>query len=265
MTFKEWYILENKKQARDLVATARLKPEELTSLLAADPTSQKKYVGWMAKQWSNKSITDMDKLINTVKKFNSFAERKKTLKTDINQYATFNDLKKEVEKLNLTGDNISVGELERDFLDFTRENKGLIIMMPQTHEASRKLGLSTFAYRDCKDEKGNIKNKDSAWCTTYAAPDHFNDYYYKQDVSFLYIKVNDSPKGQLIKTNLKDKNFADKYTVVAIAVRPDGKMVAYDAEDSRFTGNILNNYLKIIGINLQKNPADGNLTLTYIP
>ena len=263
MTFREWYILENKKQAQQLVDAARLKPEELASLLAADPTPQKKYVGWMAKQWSNGSIKDMDILRNTVEEFNTFAERGKTLKKDINQYTTFNDLKKEVEKLNLTGDNISAGELEKDFVDLTRENKGLIIMMPETHEASRKLGLSTFAYRDCKDEKGNIKNKDSAWCTTYAAPDNFNNYYYIQDVSFLYIKVNDSSKGQLIKTNLKDANFADKYTVVAIAVLPDGKMEAYDAEDSKFTGDILNNYLKIIGINLQKN-SNGNLVLKYI-
>ena len=101
---------------------------------------------------------------------------------DINQFKSFKYLKSEVDNINQSGDNLSVKDLEKDY-DVVLDNEDVLIMSPHTHEASRKLGLTHFAFRDCDN------GKDSAWCTTYKAPDHFNDYYYSNNVTFYYIKV----------------------------------------------------------------------------
>jgi len=127
-------------------------------------------VGWMAKQWVNKTVTDIDDLKNTIEEYNTFLEKGKTKTKDINQFKLFSDLYNEVDQLNQTGEGTSLKDLESDY-DTVLDNSDLLIMSPHTHEASRKLGLSYFAFRDC--EGGG---KDSAWCTTYRAPNHFNDY-----------------------------------------------------------------------------------------
>lgn len=154
--------------------------------------------------------------------------------------------------MNQSGQDISVKDLERDF-DVIKNDQNLLIMSPHTHEASRKLGLSHFSYRDCGGE-----GKDSAWCTTYKAPNHFDDYYYKYNVTFLYIKVR-SP--ELIQ-RLKQSGYGPEFTVVALALL-DQEMSAkatekglenidgYDALDKQFKGSKLQKYLDILGINFE--------------
>lgn len=129
--------------------------------------------------------------------------------------------------------------LESDY-EIIVDNPDLLILSPHTHEASRKLGLSQFAFRDCEG------GKDSAWCTTYKAPDHFNDYYYQQGVTFYYVKIK-SPK---MMEELK-KAFPKKWKnleVVALVVNPNGKIDGYDGLDKEISTKNVKIFTDIIGI-----------------
>jgi len=247
--FKEYIIIaENKKQAELLVQQGKLSQEDLQTILSVDPTPSKKFTGWMAKQWSSGSVTDVDELRNTIEEFNSFLNKGKTKQKDIYQYKSFTDLKQEVDHLNKTGEGISVKDLEEDY-EIVRDDENLLVAVPHTHEASRKLGLSKFAFRECEG------GKDSAWCTTYKAPNHFNDYYYKNDVTFYYILV----KSKALRESLKKQGYNEPYFVVALAVLSQElsskaaqkglpNIDAYDGNDRQFTGEKLQKYLQIIGL-----------------
>ncbi len=233
-------ILENVKQAKQYVDSGKLTQDELKTLIDIDPTPTRKYVGWMAKQWANKQVTDTDDLRNTIEEFNTFLEKGKTKTKDIYQIKSFKDLASEVDQINQSGEAVSVKDLESDH-ETVLDNSDLLIMIPHTHEASRKLGLSQFAFRDCGDG-----SKDSSWCTTYKAPDHFNDYYYQKNVTFYYIKV----KSQQMIEQLK-KAFPNRWKnmiMVALAVLDNGKMDGYDGLDKQIKKSDIKTYTDIIGI-----------------
>lgn len=149
---------------------------------------------------------------------------------------SFEDLK----KLKTTSKKDISKSLESDYETIV-DTPDLLIISPHTHEASRKLGLSHFAFRDCEDG-----GKDSAWCTTYKAPDHFNDYYYKDGVTFYYIKVKSPQMIEQLK-----KAFPKKYKkleVVALVVYPDGKIDGYDGLDNEMSSKDIKTFTNIIGV-----------------
>ena len=161
------------------------------------------------------------------------------------------DLKKQIEdgslktiedlkKLKTTSKKDISKSLESDY-ETIIDNSDLLILSPHTHEASRKLGLSQFAFRDCKDG-----GKDSAWCTTYKASDHFEDYYYDHEITFYYIKVKSPKMIKDLKTAFP-KNW-ERMVVVALAVHPDGKIDGYDGLDKRISSKNIKIFNNIIGI-----------------
>ena len=234
------YILENVKQAKQYVDSGKLTQEELKTLIEIDPTPARKYVGWIAKQWVNKQVTDIDELRNTIEEFNTFLEKGKAKTRDIYQLKSFKDLAAEVDQINKSGEGVSVRDLEADY-DTVLDNDDLLIMAPHTHEASRKLGLSHFAFRDCGDG-----TKDSSWCTTYKAPDHFNDYYYQKNVTFYYVRV----KSQQMIEQLKQA-FPKRWKnmiVVALAVLDNGMIDGYDGLDKQIKQEGIKTYTDIIGV-----------------
>jgi hypothetical protein len=234
------YILENVKQAKQYVDSNKLTQDELKVLIDIDPTPTRKYVGWMAKQWITKQVTDIDDLRNTIEEFNTLSERGKTKTKDIYQIKSFKDLQNEINQINQSGEGVSNKDLESDY-EIIIDNPDLLIMSPHTHEASRKLGLSYFSYRKCQDG-----GKDSAWCTTYKAPDHFNDYYYTNNVTFYYIKVKSLQMVEQLK-----QAFPKRYKamgVTALAVLDNGKIDGYDGLDKQIPEKDINTFTKIIGI-----------------
>ena len=233
------YILENVKQGKQYVAQGKLSEDDLKKLIEIDPTPTKKYVGWMSKIWTTEK-PDLDDLRNTIEEYNTFLNKGKVKTKDINQFKSFKDLKSEVDSINQSGEGTSVKDLENDY-DTIIDNSDLLIMSPHTHEASRKLGLSKFQFRDCKEG-----GKDSAWCTTYKAPDHFNDYYYTNNVTFYYIRVKSPQMIEQLK-----KVFPKRYKqleVVALAVLDNGQIDGYDGLDKQMSKKEIDNFTKIIGI-----------------
>jgi len=246
------YIAENIKLAKQLFDQGKISKEDFESLLKADPTPQKKYSGWMVKMFIQDKVS-IDNLRNTIEEFDTFLKKGKAKTKDINAFKSFKELRAEVEELNQSGEGVSAKELENDY-EVIINNADLYIAVPHTHEASRKLGLSKFAFRDC--EGGG---KDSAWCTTYKAPDHFDDYYYNQNITFYYIRV----LSKELIAKLK-KAFPSKYKeliVVALAVKEDdqtdgyddyddidGQIDGYDGLDNQIPPRDIEKYTKIIGI-----------------
>ena len=246
MSFKQFFLKENIKEAEPLVQQGKLSQDVLDRIIEIDPSSdkieRKKLIGWMARQWVAGQVSDFDVLRNTIEEWYSFNNKQKTKHKQIYGYKTFADLKSEVDYLNQTGEGLSVSDFENDY-EVVRDDEELLVIVPHTHEASRKLGLSHFAFRDC--EGGG---KDSAWCTTYKAADHFNDYYYSpyHIITFYYVKV----RSEALRQRLEENGYGIEYTVVAISV-PESKhndMEAYDGLDKKFTGQKLDNYLSIINL-----------------
>jgi hypothetical protein len=233
-------ILENVKQAKQYIQTGKLSEDDLKTLIEIDPTPTRKFVGWMAKQWIAKTVTDINRLRNTIEEFNVFLGKGKTSVKDINQYKSFEDLYKEVDTLNNTGSGLSNKDLESDY-ETVVDNEDLLIVVPHTHEASRKLGLTHFAYRDCEDGDG----KDSAWCTTYKAPNHFNDYYYKNNVTFYYIKVKSEKLRRQIEETIPG---GEAMVVTALAILDDGQIDGYDGNDNQIDSEDITTFKDIIGI-----------------
>ena len=233
-------IVENRKQAKELVVQGKLKPEEFEQLQTIDPSQTKKYMGWMARQWIAKNVTDIDELRNKIEEYDSFVKNGKAKTKDIYQFPSFADLKKEVDELNAAGSE-SKSELRDDY-EIIMDTDKLFIAVPHTHEASRYLGLSKFSYRDC--EGGS---KDSAWCTTYKAPDHFNDYYFKQQITFYYIRIKDEAMIELAKAAFPARGGA--MVVTALLVDKNGKVSScYDGDDKQMSGAEITKFRKIIGI-----------------
>ena len=233
-------ILENIKQAKVYADQGKLSQEDFEQLVKIDPTPTRKFVGWMAKQWIAKTVTDINRLRNTIEEFNVFLGKGKTSVKDINQYKSFEDLYKEVDTLNNTGSGLSNKDLESDY-ETVVDNEDLLIVVPHTHEASRKLGLTHFAYRDCEDGDG----KDSAWCTTYKAPNHFNDYYYKNNVTFYYIKVKSEKLRRQIEETIPG---GEAMVVTALAILDDGQIDGYDGNDNQIDSEDITTFKDIIGI-----------------
>ena len=244
-------ILENLKQAKEYLKGGKLTDEELKSLLEIDPTKQKKYVGWMAKKWieGGKQEADAKQLANYIPTYDKLISTNKIDERDINKFKAIKDLVDKIEVIQSTGQDRTTSSLEKD-ADVILDNEDLLIMSPHTHEASRKLGLSVFAHRKCKE------GKDSAWCTTYKSPDHFNDYYYDDKVTFYYTKV----LSQDIMEKLQQA-FPKRYqamVVIAFAVIPQGKKAlidAYDGKDKRLQKKDLSKVIEILGVSQYLKPA----------
>ena len=243
MNYLDFYpsvLQENRKVAKELVVQGKLSPEEFELLQTIDPSPTKKYMGWMAKQWVDKNVTDIDQLRNKIEEYDAFVKSGKAKTKDIFQFKSFADLKKEVDELNAMGSE-SKSELRDDYEIVTDDDK-VLIAVPHSHEASRYLGLSKFTYRDC--EGGG---KDSAWCTTYKAPDHFHNYYYKQGITLYYIKVKNESIIDALKTAFPSKKGA--MVVVALLVNKSGKLSdGYDGIDAQLNAKEIATFRKIVGV-----------------
>jgi hypothetical protein len=238
-----YILIESVKQAKKYVELGLLSNDILDKLITIDPSKTKKYVGWMSKIWMNEN-PDLDKLRNTIEQYDDFLKKGKVKTKDINQFKNFEDLYSEIDDLKQSGESVSKRDLKSDY-DTVVNNEDLVIMSPHTHEASRKLGLTQFSFRYCEGGK-----KDSAWCTTHSAPDHFNRYYHKDMATFYYVKVKSEKMIEELKQNFGGK--WGEYTVVALVVYEFSKLTGWTATDEQMDDNEIDVFLKIIGFSKEK-------------
>lgn len=239
-------LLENRQLTKNLLQKGEISEELYKQIENADPTPQKKYMFWMAKQLLAGNA-NIDQLRNNIEEFDLFVSRGRIReKKDINAYKNFAELAAVVKEINERGVK-SNKEMERDY-DVDEDSEDLLIVSPHSHEASRKLGLSEFAYR----KRGDSCGADSHWCTTFKTDSHFLDYYYSQQITFYYVKV----RSEKMKADLKKafgKDWEDK-TMVAIVVHPprdkrnpdDFEIDMYDAVDHKMSDSEIQKFRKII-------------------
>ena len=239
LTENKSYILENLKLGKQYFDQGKLSAKDLKQIINIDPTPTKKFVGWISKIWITEK-PNVNILTNTIEEYNVFLNKGKAKTKDINTFKSFEELKKEVDHLNQSGEGTSVRELESDYETLV-DNNNILAMSPHTHEASRKIGLAYFAYRDCEDG-----TKDSAWCTTYKAPDHFNEYYYNQSVTFVYVRVKSPELIQKLKEAFPKKY--KQYVVMALYFTPKGNVRAQDGLDDELSSIDAKKFMNIVGI-----------------
>ena len=233
-------ILENIKLAKKFLEQNKLSNEDLKKIIEIDPSPKKKYVGWLSKVFINDK-PDFDDLRNNIEEYDTLLNKGKVKTKDINAFKSFEDLKKEVKEINDTGGNKSNKDSEKEY-DTILDSDDLLIMSPHTHAASRKLGLSHFAFRDCEEDGKN----DSAWCTTVKAPDHFNSYYYSSGNTFYYVKVKSKElMDKIVQTFPK---IGKVLQITALVVFENGNIEGYDALDKKMSDVDIRKYTKIIGI-----------------
>jgi len=224
-------LIENKNQTKKIFLDKRkLTQEEFNELEDIDPTPQKKYMFWMAKEYIDNHIS-FDDLRKYITEYDVLLGKHKIEERDIYKIKSFDELKQIINDINQRG-SASLKELENDF-SVIRNDKNLYIVSPNTYEASRKLGCSRFAGRG---EEG------SSWCTTYKNRSHFDSYYFSQDITFYYILV----RGDLLK-KIKTE-LGSSFEMVAFAVFNNGNIEAYDKNDKKLTNSQIKEFRKLIQI-----------------
>lgn len=243
---------------KQYVETGKIKLADFDEMTALDTTPTKKYLGWMLSRWLKSDDKDADietfgRYINT---YDNGVKANKIKQKDINSFKTFLDLKNAVDILDVSGQLQSKSAAAADVTTIL-DNDDLLIKQPNSHEASRKLGLTDFAFRSC--EGGG---KDSAWCTTYKTSDHWDSYYYTNHVTFYYVKVKSQELLQKISQIPKLEKTWKNYVVVAFAVVPrksNGKTTylldAYDGKDKRVPKQVLNTLINLLDIKKYLVPA----------
>lgn len=240
---KKTVLRENTKFAKLQVINGKLTSEEFKQLVRIDPSPTKKYVGWMAKQWIAKNVTDIVELRNKIEEYDAFFKSGKVKTKDVYQFTSFDDLKKEVGELNAIGSE-SNSELAKDYDVVMGKEKTdkLYIAAPHTHEASRTLGLSKFQYRDCEDG-----TKDSVWCTTHKTPHEFSDYYFKHNYTIYYIRIID--ESLIEKVNVAFPKRGGAMVVTAVLITTKGVVHSwYDGNNKTLTQSEITTFRALIGI-----------------
>jgi len=209
--------------------------EDIRLLQSIDPSPTKKYLDFLVKIWvkERSSVASIDELRNYIEEFHTLTENHRIRGIDVNMFRSYEEFKNFVNVENEKA-SASVEELENDY-EVVRDDEDLLIVIPYTHEASRKLGLRYF---------GTRADKTCAWCTTYATNTHFNKYFYTDGVTFYYVKVRSKELQQQIYNVTKSKSLFH----VALVVNPDGTVEGYNEEDSAISSANLTKFRKIIGI-----------------
>lgn len=236
-------ILENVKLAKQMVQAGKLSSQTLEELIQIDPSASKKYVGWMAKQWDTGQVNDINELEELISRYDVLVKRGRITVTDINQFKDLKDLYSQV----VEAEKVKSKKVLAADTETVIDDADLLVMVPHTHEASRKIGNAYFAYRVCDDG-----SKDSAWCTTYRLPDHFNNYYYNDNITFYYYRVRSADMVRKLQDTFPTK--WEALVVGAIMVieqdgDPDGKVrEVWDGANDKHTGNTINKLLQILEI-----------------
>jgi len=248
-------VNENKAQLKQMLASNKIDQEEFNQILSSDNTPNKKYVGWIGRQYLKtkepNAKFDWDSLRNAVTEFiamvnnNTFTGEE----TNIEKYPDYEALQKKVsegnEKAAAAGPSKkeAAADMEVDF-----NSKDALVVSPLSHEAARKLGLSEFAHR-VNPETGQ---KDCAWCITYKNATHWNDYTDNQLITFYFAKPKTQEKLQELQKAFPKKNVQSLAILVSLVGDPDkeqGKSTSgYDADDKQLSAADVKKYLNILGV-----------------
>lgn len=248
---------ETMKIGKEWLKNGKITQAQLDRAVELDPTKEKKWVGWICKVLLANG--EPDRFLSYLQEYETFIKSGRIDKKDINQFKTFDQLKEEVDQIN-SQKSASLKELKTNY-DTIQDDANLLICRPNSHEASRYLGLSKFAFRDCGDG-----TKDSAWCTTFGNNGNFMQYFGKDMNTFYYIRIKNN--AWLSKCPHKSSGYNGKplkgtespWVVMAMQIHADGKMDAWDGTDTKLTSGELIKYKEIIGFFYKSSTFIANAT-----
>lgn len=220
-------LFETMKLGKEWLKAGKVNQEQFDKAKELDPTKEKKWIGWILKVLI--SGPEPDRFLSYLQEYEMFVRTGRIDKKDINQFKNFDELKEYVDIQNKQK-TASLKELKNEY-ETLQDDDDLLMCKPNSHEASRYLGLSKFAYRNC--------GEDSAWCTTYGSNSHFMDYYSRQMQTFIYVRI----KNKKWLSQLPNP----AWEVMAVQIEPSGKMYCWDGNDRQLTDKQLIEYKKIIG------------------
>ncbi len=182
--------------------TKKVEQKVFDALSTADPTSTKKYLEWMLKQY----VVDPDsfnKIIQNIQQFDSFVNKEQIQDADINSYRDLAALEVVVQEVAVKGPTKTQKrksvekEIKKD-KQSVYQDENIEVIVPQSHKQSCLYGAGT------------------KWCTTAKSPVNWHKYY-KLHVKLYYIM---------------DKRNNTKF---AVGVAPDGGKEVFDAKDKGMT------------------------------
>lgn len=239
-------LTESRKQGKLLVQQGKITEQDFNNIVNIDPTPQKKYTGWMCKQWALKSTNNLEDLQKAVTDWeriiNIPANRQHLHTLDITNL-TLADVQEIVEKHGGTQSKRQTKKAVEDDYDIIVDNDDVLIISPNTHAAARKLGLSVFAHRM---PKGGGNPVDSAWCITHASERWWNDYFFARDEEFRFIKVKSS-RGMQLLHNTNPAFSGMPVHIVALQIPREGdRIIANDADDRQLDSKLTKQYINVI-------------------
>lgn len=198
-------VFEGASQVKKRFVDSGQLPEDIfQKFVEGDPTRERgKYLDWMAKTYVA-TPERPDHMVDMIRAFHSFVQRKKIEKTDIHQYKSVEELET---ALNAAEKKKSKSEIRKKIKDegakVVMETDRVKIIVPETYEASKLYGQNT------------------KWCTAARETDREWKSYYRQGCKLYYII---------------DKKTKKKY---AVLVYPSGQKHVYDELDNTIDFSVL--------------------------
>ena len=211
--FRELSNILIEQKEHPYIKKGLLNQEEFDKIKNILNNETRKYFDFLLKAYVN-GYKNIPQMKNIIEEFHVFATKGKTKYKDIFQYKTFNELIDDVNILNQTGSAISKKEWQSDY-DVIRDDGDVIIYVPHSHEAARKLSMSKFGWKQCSEGEG----LETPYCIAYKTPKHFDDYYYKHNVTFYLIRaISPEMKNKFDKLALYYGMRNDDFEVFALSV-----------------------------------------------
>jgi len=216
---KEEVIEEGEVSARKKYVETGKVPEDIFSkLLEIDPTSQKKYIEWMCKIYSQEK-PEISEFERVIPKFDKLVN-KGVMPVDARNIQSYKSLKEVGQKVE-EFDALTKSELEKE-----AKIKGA----EKVFENDK-----AFVYRITTWEASCLYGKGTKWCISGESDSHhFYDYFMKYAIYFV---IRKQPKR-------------DNYDKIAILVDKSGKKMYWDAKDTQIDGNKAVEILAELGIKL---------------
>jgi hypothetical protein len=214
-----------------MLSRGQISPEVVEQLKSIDPSSTKKYLDWMVKMYIKNPYLDLEELRNYIEEFFIISNRNISEIKDINRFESYDSFKNYMEEQRKRK-FVTVKELENDY-DVIADNDKIFIVVPYTHEASRKLGFKYFV---------NPKKGECAWCTTHGNSSFWNNYRLNSKSTLYYVHIKD-PKvldqlKQLIIERDPSKSSGNKRRLkydlsnFAVVVSLQGEVHVFDNSDN---------------------------------
>ena len=212
--FRELSNILIEQKEHPYVKKGLLSQEEFDKIKNILNNETRKYFDFLLKAYVN-GYKNIPQMKNIIEEFHVFATKGKTKYKDINQYKTFDELIDDVNILNQTGAGFSKKEWQSDY-DVIRDDGDVIIYVPHSHEAARKLSMSKFGWKQCSEGEG----LETPYCIAYKTPKHFDDYYYKHNITFYLIRaispeMKDKLKRLAINFNMSNE---DDFEIFALSL-----------------------------------------------